>query len=194
MANAIQLIVGLGNPGPEYAKTRHNAGAWLVEELIQIEKSTIRPEAKFFGLCGKITLNHEDCRLLLPTGYMNRSGQSVKATAKFYQIPAEAILVVHDDLDLPVGTARLKIGGGHGGHNGLCDIDAQLGTQNYWRLRIGIGHPGQRDEVHDYVLHAPSRADHAKIMDSINAALNILPSLVAGDSQKAMQQLHTTST
>lgn len=190
MANAIQLIVGLGNPGAEYAKTRHNAGFWFVEQLAQQQGETLRQEAKFFGLAGKANFSGEDCRLLLPTTYMNRSGQAVVALANFYRIPAEAILVVHDELDLPVGTIRLKQGGGDGGHNGLKDISAKLNTKAYWRLRVGIGHPGQREHVHDHVLSQPSRDDFNKIISTIDAALAVTPFIISGDMQKAMQELH----
>ncbi len=191
MANAIQLIVGLGNPGTEYAKTRHNAGFWFVEQLAQQYHETLRAEAKFFGFGGKVNFFGEDCRLLLPTTYMNRSGQAVIALANFYRIPPEAILVVHDELDLPVGAIRLKQGGGDGGHNGLKDISAKLNTKMFWRLRIGISHPGQRERVHDHVLSQPSKDDLAKILMTIEAGLSALPQIIAGDTQKVMQQLHT---
>lgn len=191
MANAIQLIVGLGNPGAEYAKTRHNAGFWFVEQLAHQQGETLRQEAKFFGLAGKASFSGEDCRLLLPTTYMNRSGQAVVALANFYRIPAEAILVVHDELDLPVGTIRLKQGGGDGGHNGLKDISARLNNKSFWRLRIGIDHPGQRERVHDHVLSQPSKDDQTKIFATIDAGLAVLPTIVSGEIQKAMQQLHT---
>src|SRR5262249_27212969 len=146
---------------------------------------------KFFGLCGKITVANEDCRLLMPTTYMNRSGQAVNALANFYRIPAEAILVIHDELDLPAGTIRLKQGGGDGGHNGLKDISAQLNNKSYWRLRIGISHPGQRERVHDHVLSQPARDDQLKIFSAITAGLAVLPHIINGDMQKAMQELHT---
>lgn len=191
MSNTIQLIVGLGNPGPEYAETRHNAGAWLVNLLSEQQRSCLRPESKFFGLCAKGQLDEIECRLLIPTTFMNRSGQAVKALANFYRIPPDAILVVHDELDLPVGTARFKQGGGDGGHNGLKDISAQLGTKDYWRLRLGVGHPGHRDHVIDYVLNKPSRADYQQIMNAIENALLVLPQFVKGDMQQAIQKLHT---
>lgn len=191
MANAIQLIVGLGNPGPDYARTRHNAGFWFVEQLAQQHHKNLRTEAKFFGLCGQFTQAGEECRLLLPTTYMNHSGQAVLALAHFYRIPVSAILVIHDELDLPIGTLRLKQGGGDGGHNGLKDISAKLNSKNYWRLRIGIGHPGHRDRVHDYVLSPASKAEHSKILETIDAGLSALPLILRGDMQKAMQLLHT---
>ncbi len=186
--NPIQLIVGLGNPGHEYAATRHNVGAWLVEML---GAQNLRPESKFFGLCGKAQLNHEECRLLIPTTFMNNSGQAVKAVTNFYRIEPSAVLVVHDELDLPVGTVRFKQGGGDGGHNGLRDISAHLNTKDYWRLRIGIGHPGHRDHVHDYVLNKPSKSDEQQIRIAIETAISVLPQFAQGDMQKAIQQLHT---
>ena len=186
MPTTIQLIAGLGNPGPEYAKTRHNAGAWLVEQLAS---TNLRPEPKFFGLTG--VLDEQNCRLLIPTTYMNHSGQAVKAMANFYKIEPDAILVVHDDLDLPVGTIKFKQGGGDGGHNGLKDISAQLGSKNFWRLRIGIAHPGHRDGVLDYVLHPPSKADREQIFTAIDEAIAVLPQFINGEHQKAIQQLHT---
>lgn len=191
MINVIQLIVGLGNPGPEYAQTRHNAGAWLVETLASQSKQTLRSETKFSALCGKIALENNDCHLLIPTTYMNHSGQAVQTFAKYFHIEPENILVVHDELDLPVGASRFKQGGGDGGHNGLRDISSRLNTKDYWRLRIGIGHPGHRDHVHDYVLSKPSKADSQLIFTAIDNALTVLPQFVKGDMQKAIQQLHT---
>lgn len=188
----IQLIVGLGNPGPEYAETRHNAGAWLVANLAEMDHEPLRFENKFSGFCGKVKLAEVECRLVIPSTFMNRSGQSVQAIANFYRILPESILVVHDELDLPVGIARFKQGGGDGGHNGLKDISAKLNDKNYWRLRIGIGHPGQRTEVHDYVLSKPSRADHQQIMNAIETAISVLPQFVKGETQKAIQSLHTS--
>ena len=191
MSTPIQLIVGLGNPGREYEQTRHNAGIWLVERLAQQENIELRTEKKFFGAIGKISLGQQDCWLLIPNTYMNLSGQATQAVTNFYRIEPQAILVAHDELDLPVGTARLKQGGGDGGHNGLRDITAKLNCKNYWRLRIGIGHPGHRDRVHDYVLSKPSRSDHDQILTAIENAITILPQFVSGEHQKATQQLHT---
>lgn len=191
MSNPIQLIVGLANPGTEYAQTRHNAGAWLVEQLAENHHESLRLENKFHGLVGKITVENQDCRLLIPTIYMNRSGLAIKAIANFYRISAQAILVVHDELDLPVGTARFKQAGGDGGHNGLKDTTTHLGTNNYWRLRIGIGHPGHRDKVHDYVLSRPSRTDYENIMQAISQSLDVLPNFIQGQHQRAIQLLHT---
>jgi peptidyl-tRNA hydrolase, PTH1 family len=187
----IHLIIGLGNPGAEYAATRHNAGAWLVEALANNQHQTLRADNKFFGLTATAQFADHDCRLLIPTTFMNHSGLAAKALSNFYRIAPENILVVHDELDLPVGTARLKQSGGDGGHNGLRDITAQLGTNNYWRLRIGISHPGDRNRVLDYVLNKPSRADHKIIMETIDNCLAVLPEMVLGEQQKAMQKLHT---
>jgi len=188
--NLIQLIVGLANPGAEYANTRHNAGEWLIQKLIQQENISLKLEKKFHGLFGKIQINQQDCYLLIPITYINRSGLAIQAVAHFYKIPREAILVVHDDLDLLPGTARIKQGGGDGGHNGLRDTTTHLG-KDYWRLRLGIGHPGVRDKVSDYVLSNPSRADREKIDLAINNALCVLPQLIQGDIQRAIQTLHT---
>lgn len=190
MPNFIQLIVGLANPGNEYAQTRHNAGCWLIEKLINDHHQTLKPEKKFHGLFGKISVGNNDCYLLVPTTYMNRSGLAIRAAANFYRIPTTAILVVHDELDLLPGTARIKQGGGDGGHNGLRDTTAQLG-KDYWRLRIGIGHPGVRDQVSNYVLSKPSVADQEKINTAIEHSLEVLPSFVQGDTQQAIQTLHT---
>jgi peptidyl-tRNA hydrolase, PTH1 family len=186
----ILLIAGLANPGKEYAKSRHNAGAWLIEALAKQESLSLKPETKFQGLVAKMTGDHIKCYLLTPTTYMNHSGRAVRAVANFYQIPPTAILIVHDDLDLPVGVARFKKGGGEGGHNGLKDIVAQLGSKDFWRLRIGIGHPGHRDRVHDYVLSSPSNADYQKIAAVIDHVLTLLTSFIHGHHQKAIQALH----
>ncbi len=163
-----------------------------MEMLAHEQNQSLRPETKFFGLCSKIQLADDECRLIIPTTFMNLSGQAIQALANFYRIEPAAILVVHDELDLPVGTVRFKEGGGDGGHNGLRSTTACLNTNNYWRLRIGIGHPGDRNRVHDYVLNKPSRDDHEKIINSIHDALTVLPQFVSGAMQKAIQQLHTT--
>ncbi len=188
---AIQLIVGLGNPGPEYAKTRHNAGFWFIENLSEQFRASMQNDSKFKSLSAAITVNGHPCRLLQPMTYMNRSGEGTQTCANFYKINPSEILVIHDELDLPVGTARLKKGGGHGGHNGLRDIIARLGSNEFYRLRIGIGHPGNRDDVHDYVLHKPSLSDLGKINEAIEKSLMALPDIVAGKFDKAMNYLHT---
>lgn len=190
MSPPLDLIVGLGNPGGNYAQTRHNAGFWFVDALARLHGGVFRPEAKFQAQTCKISLAGRDCWLLKPTTFMNRSGVAVAAMAGFYKIPATSILVVHDELDLPPGTARLKQGGGHGGHNGLRDIIAQLGV-NFMRLRIGIGHPGDKDAVVDYVLQRPSLADRQQIDAAMEAALSVMPDAMNGEMQRAMHSLHT---
>ncbi len=191
MPAPIDLVVGLGNPGGNYEQTRHNAGFWFVDALAR-QSGTFRSESKFQGDVCKISLSGHDCWLLKPATFMNRSGQSVTALAGFYKIPAENILVVHDELDLPPGVARLKQGGGHGGHNGLRDIIARLGA-DFMRLRIGIGHPGSKEQVVDYVLQRPSLADQQQIDSAIAAALAVMPELLCGEAQRAMNQLHSKS-
>ena len=192
-ANAsIELIVGLGNPGREYDDTRHNAGVWFIEELARSAGVILQPEKKFHGLTARISLHGRDIRLLFPTTFMNRSGQAVAAMANFYRIPPEQILVAHDELDIPVGTARLKQGGGHGGHNGLRDIISSLGNnKNFHRLRIGVGHPGDSSKVVGYVLNRPSREEDRKIRDAVDEATRIMPEAMNGSWAKAVQQLHT---
>jgi PTH1 family peptidyl-tRNA hydrolase len=187
--SAIQLIVGLGNPGREYEDTRHNAGAWFVEQLAREHRCTLQSDTKFHGLTGRLLLAGHDVRLLIPTTFMNLSGQSVAALATFYKIPAEAILVAHDELDLPPGQARVKQGGSGGG-NGVRDIIARLGQNSFHRLRIGIGHPGSADKVTGYVLNRPSPDDRISIDAAIAAALKILPLAMAGQWSRAMSQLH----
>lgn len=159
LTQSIKLLVGLANPGPEYVRTRHNAGAWVVEELARVHNVNLKEESKFFGLTGRILVHGQDLRLLIPTTFMNLSGKSVAALAKFYQIKTEEIMVAHDELDLPPGVAKFKKGGGHGGHNGLKDIIAKQGNnKEFYRLRIGIGHPGHKDRVAGYVLgKAPTK-------------------------------------
>ena len=190
---SIRLIAGLGNPGPEYEQTRHNAGFWLVDQLAP---SGLAREKGFNALVGKTRLAAQDIWLLEPQTFMNRSGQSVGALAKFYKIAAEEILVVHDELDLEPGTARLKKGGSSGGHNGLKDITSALGTQDYWRLRIGIGHPrtqNSQQAVADFVLHRPRKEEQSLIDTSLEKCLSILPLLCEGKFDTAMLQLHTNS-
>jgi PTH1 family peptidyl-tRNA hydrolase len=189
--SAIQLIVGLGNPGKEYEQTRHNAGAWFVESLANQTHTILRPMAKFQGLHSIVEIHNQECHLLIPTTFMNLSGQAVKALASFYKIPAEAILVLHDEIDLPVGTVRLKFDGGHGGHNGLRDIIQHLGTHKFYRIRIGVGHPGTSQEVVDYVLKPPKKEERSQIDIALQKAGEILPLILAGEYQKAMQQLHS---
>jgi len=188
----ILLIVGLGNPGSEYRGTRHNAGADFVEALAREAGCTLQTDTKFYGLTGRVTVAGHDLRLLIPTTFMNRSGQAVAAMARFYKINPEQILIAHDELDIPAGSARFKKSGGHGGHNGLRDIVPALGNNSdFHRLRIGIGHPGHASRVSGYVLSAPSSEDRQKIDACINEALSSLPLLLDGDATKAMTRLHS---
>lgn len=190
----IKLIVGLGNPGGEYRGTRHNAGADFVEQLARDTGAELRSEAKFFGLAGQITVNSHSLRLLIPTTFMNRSGKAVAAIATFYKITPQEILIAHDELDIQPGTARFKRGGGHGGHNGLRDIIPALGNnRDFYRLRIGIGHPGHASKVSGYVLSQPGAADRDRIDASIEEAVRSLPLLLDGDDVKAMTRLHSFS-
>lgn len=194
MSDKIQLIVGLGNPGREYESTRHNAGAWLVENLAQAHNATWQDEKKFFGRSTNITLSGQTIRLLVPSTFMNRSGQSVGAMAHFYKLTPDNILIAHDELDLPVGAIRLKKGGGHGGHNGLRDIITALGNRaTFNRLRVGIGHPGQARLVVDYVLGKPTVDEYNQIQDGIAQAIAVLPDIAIGQTERAMQLLHTDS-
>ena len=188
---AIKLIVGLGNPGSEYVKTRHNAGFWWIDELCANERIALKPEKKFHGNAARLSLNGPEIWLLQPMTFMNVSGRAVQALATFYKIAPPEILVVHDELDLLPGTVKMKQSGGHGGHNGLRDIVAQLGSQDFWRLRIGIGHPGDRDAVIGYVLQAPRVEERGAIEESITRSLQIFPQIVRGDLQAAMLKLHT---
>ncbi len=188
----LPYIVGLGNPGSEYDRTRHNAGADFVTELAYRHGATLSPESKFFGLTARITLEGQDLRLLIPTTFMNRSGQAISAMAQFFKIPPEAILVAHDELDLPPGTARLKHGGGHGGHNGLRDTIKALGNNpNFNRLRLGIGHPGSAAQVVGFVLKKAPTSEQQELLDAIDRTIDVLPLAAKGDWAKAMNQLHT---
>ena len=187
----MKIIVVLGNPGPNYQATRHNAGFWWVEALAAAHRVALKPEPRFRGVSGLISLDDRAIRLLLPQTYMNASGESVGAMARYFKAPPEEILVIHDDLDLPPGAARLKLGGGSGGHNGLKDIVAHLGTAHFWRLRLGIGHPGGSRDVVDYVLDAPSREEAAKIDAAVRRSLEMWPLLARGQCQRAMLKLHS---
>lgn len=194
MHTPIQLIVGLGNPGQEYTATRHNAGAWLVTAVAESCQHNLRLENKFKGHHSRVEIAGQECHLLIPATFMNLSGQAVGAVAKFYKINPENILIAHDDLDLPCGTVRLKFDGGHGGHNGLRDIIAHLNTPKFYRLRIGIGHPGKGNDVVNYVLQPPRRAEKELIDVAIQNTLAVLPEIVSGQIQKAMKELHTSET
>ena len=189
---AIALLVGLGNPGSRYADTRHNAGAWLVERFAAAHSATLNPDSKCQGRTARLSINGQDVRLLIPENYMNLSGQSVGAAARFYRIDPASILVAHDELDLAPGSARIKLGGGPGGHNGLKDIISALANdRGFYRLRIGIGHPGHAREVSDYVLGKPPQAERDSIDDAIHQSLAVLPEVIGGDINKAMKTLHT---
>lgn len=190
-STGIQLIVGLANPGDEYTNTRHNAGAWFVEEIARLSHANLRPEKKFHGLHSTAAIDGHTCQLLIPTTFMNLSGRSVRACASFNKIAPTSILVAHDDIDLPVGTIKLKFDGGDGGHNGLNDIIRNLNTREFYRLRIGVGHPGNSKEVVDYVLKNPSKADRKLIDAALLEAQSALPLILNGEMSKAMQTLHT---
>jgi peptidyl-tRNA hydrolase, PTH1 family len=183
----IRLVVGLGNPGKEYERTRHNAGFWLVERFAQANGIALRKDPKFKALVGK---NAAGAWFVLPQSFMNASGQPVQMLAGFFRIKPEEMLVVHDELDFAPGVARIKQGGGIAGHNGLKDISQRVASHDYWRLRIGIGHPGDKDVVADYVLHKPSVEDKAAIDQAIDRALQVMPELLGGDMQAAIQKLH----
>jgi peptidyl-tRNA hydrolase, PTH1 family len=188
----IRLIVGLGNPGLEYEQTRHNAGFWLVGNLAN---GRLVRESRYNALAAKTTIAGQEVWLLEPQTYMNRSGQSVGALARFYKIAPADILVVHDELDLPPGAAKLKLGGSSGGHNGLKDITSALGTQDYWRLRIGIGHPralNLQQAVVDYVLHRPRKEDQSLINEAIEKSIDVVPMLCEGKFEAAMMKLHSS--
>ena len=187
------MIVGLGNPGPEYAQTRHNAGFWLVDLLAERHGGRFRTERKFAAELATVSIQAADVLLLKPQTFMNRSGSSVQAAAAYLKIPVEQILVVHDELDLSPGDARLKQGGGHGGHNGLRSMISHLGP-GFWRLRLGIGHPGNRAEVIDYVLQRASREDEALIQEAVADSADVIPILLGSGEQPAMHKLHSRGT
>jgi PTH1 family peptidyl-tRNA hydrolase len=187
----IRLIVGLGNPGREYESTRHNVGFWWLDELARVDNFNFRSEAKFHGLAARGQLHGHEVALLKPQTFMNLSGRAVGAIAQFYKILPSEILVVHDELDLQPGIARLKMGGGHGGHNGLKDIIAHLGTKDFWRLRIGIGHPGDRAEVVNYVLNDPRTDERELIDEAMQHSLHVAHLVIEGKPEAAMLKLHT---
>ena len=184
-----KLLVGLGNPGAEYHDTRHNAGFWLLDRVAQARRASLRLESKFYGLYTR----SDELHLLTPQTFMNCSGRAVAAVANFYKILPQEILVVHDELDLPPGSARFKLGGGHGGHNGLRDIIAVLGTPDFWRLRIGVGHPGDKSAVLSFVLKPPRREEQELIDIALAHAMDALPAACADDMSAAMKQLHTVT-
>ena len=185
----MKLIVGLGNPGDKYEATRHNAGFWFVERVAAASGTVLRKDGRFQAMIGRH--GNSGAWLALPQSFMNSSGRPVQMIAAFFRIDAADVLVVHDELDLPPGTARLKLGGGVAGHNGLKDISARIGTNDYWRLRLGIGRPAERAAAIDYVLHKPARDERAAIDRAIERSLEVLPVMLAGDMQAAMLKLHT---
>lgn len=187
----IKLFVGLGNPGPEYESTRHNAGFWWIDELARSLKAPLQMDKGYHGLVARTSVQGQTVWLLEPQTFMNLCGKSVAALARFYKIQPQEILVVHDELDLPPGEAKLKLGGSHAGHNGLRDIHAQLGTDNYWRLRLGVGHPGIKSEVIHWVLKKPSLDHRIAIDQTITRSLKALPHFLSGEMDKATMLVHT---
>ncbi|PIT16909.1 aminoacyl-tRNA hydrolase [Snodgrassella alvi] len=187
----IRLIVGLGNPGKEYEHTRHNIGFDFVDELASLWKIGLKEEKKFFGQVARVNLNEGEIWLLKPSTYMNKSGTAVQALTKFYKISPEEILIIHDELDIPCGQIRFKKGGSNGGHNGLKDIQAWLGTPDFYRLRLGIGHPGDRNLVVHYVLNKPQAQEQALITEAIQKSLTAMPQLLKGEYSSVQQQLHS---
>ncbi|MBG2801121.1 aminoacyl-tRNA hydrolase [Proteus sp. WDL240414] len=188
----IKLIVGLANPGADYAQTRHNAGAWYVDLLAQRHQQSLKEESKFFGYTARINLNGNDVRLLVPTTFMNLSGKAVQAMANFYRIELDEILVAHDELDLPPGVVKMKLGGGNGGHNGLKDIQSKFSNNpNFYRLRIGIGHPGDKNKVVGFVLGKPPISEQKLIDDAIDEALSCTDILMRDGYEKAINRLHS---
>ena len=187
----IKLIVGLGNPGDKYADTRHNAGEWLINRLARQFNFNLKEESKFFGKTARAVIDGQEVRFLVPTTFMNLSGKAVGALATFYRIKPEEILIAHDELDLPPGVAKIKLGGGHGGHNGLRDSIAQLGNnKNFYRLRIGIGHPGDKNLVSAFVLNKPSPTDHQLIDKALDEAVSCTQILLKDGINKAMNRLN----
>jgi PTH1 family peptidyl-tRNA hydrolase len=186
----LAIIVGLGNPGPEHRLTRHNAGFWFVDALARAQGAQFRAHARYQGEVCRVSLDGRDVTLLKPQTYMNRSGLSIRALLDYVKAPVGELLVVHDELDLPPGTARFKLGGGHGGHNGLRDTITHCGP-DFWRLRLGIGHPGDRSQVIDYVLQRASPQDEQAIVQSVDASLQALPVFVGDGAEKAMHMLHS---
>jgi len=188
----IKLFVGLGNPGNEYEATRHNAGFWWIDAVARELKTSLQPDKSYYGLVARVMVDGEPRWLLEPQTFMNASGKSVAALARFFKIQPSEILVVHDELDVVPGQAKLKQGGSHAGHNGLRDIHAQLGSPDYWRLRIGVGHPGVKEQVLHWVLKKPSPEHRVAIEETMDRCLKALPALMAGDMNKATMLIHTT--
>ncbi|MBL1276810.1 MAG: aminoacyl-tRNA hydrolase [Ectothiorhodospiraceae bacterium] len=191
MSSCVQLIVGLGNPGPKYQQTRHNVGFIFVDELARSKGASFKLENKFHGDVCKLSLSGNDVWLLKPNTFMNLSGKAVAALARFYKIEPESVLLVHDELDIPPGQLRLKKGGGHGGHNGLRDTIAQLGSKEFMRLRVGIGHPGNSRDVSNYVLGKAPQDEQIDIDAAMDEAMSTLPQILEGEMQAAMNRLHS---
>lgn len=189
--NQLRLIAGLGNPGPDYSATRHNAGFWFVDRLAAERQIRFAPEKRFFGELARLSAPGVDCRLFKPAVFMNESGRALQAVAAYFEIAGEEMLIIHDEIDLEAGTIRLKRGGGHGGHNGLRDISEKLGGGDYLRLRIGVGHPGDKSRVTPHVLSRPAAAETALIDGAIERGLAIMPLLFASELERAMTRLHT---
>jgi PTH1 family peptidyl-tRNA hydrolase len=187
-----KLFVGLGNPGPEYENTRHNAGFWWLDAVVRELKVSLNMDKAYHGLAARASVQGETVWLLAPQTFMNLSGKSVAALARFFKIEPTDILVAHDEMDISPGEAKLKLGGSHAGHNGLRDIHAQLGTDNYWRLRLGVGHPGIKSEVVSWVLKKPSLDHRIAIDQAIDRSVKALPALIAGDTSKATMLIHTS--
>ncbi|MFP6776044.1 MAG: aminoacyl-tRNA hydrolase [PS1 clade bacterium] len=188
---AIKLIVGLGNPGKGYQSHRHNVGFWFVDALAKLYPAKFKNDSKLFCDLALSSVSDFHVRVVKPNTYMNRSGQSIQSVAKFFKINVDEVLIVHDDLDLEPGFARLKFGGGHGGHNGLRDAIKALGSNDFYRLRVGIGHPGDSSQVSDYVLHSPGSYDLGLIQNALVDSLNVIEKVVAGENESAMKALHT---
>ena len=187
----LRLIAGLGNPGPDYSATRHNAGFWFVDRLAAERQIRFAPEKRFFGELARLSASGVDCRLFKPAVFMNESGRALQAVAAYFEIASEEMLIIHDEIDLEAGTIRLKKGGGHGGHNGLRDISEKLGGGDYLRLRIGVGHPGDKSRVTPHVLSRPAAAETELIDGAVERGMAIMPLLFAGELERAMTRLHT---
>lgn len=192
MPAAPSLIAGLGNPGSEYAETRHNAGFWFIDALARDQHIDLRNDKRCAGDVGQIGAGGDRCWLLKPNTFMNHSGRSLAAISSYYNIPPDRIIVVYDEIDLPPGTVRFKFRGGHGGHNGMRDIIQALGSADFYRVRIGVGHPGHRDQVVPYVLGRPSKADRQAIITAIDKVIAEIPAILRGDYEQVMHHLHTS--
>lgn len=190
---SIGLIVGLGNPGAQYEQTRHNVGMWLLERLAEQHQAIWQQERKFQGAVSAIAIQNQKIILLRPSTFMNNSGRAVQAVMQFYKLQASQLLVMHDELDFTPGVARIKWAGGVGGHNGLKDIAQSLNTLDFWRVRLGIGHPGSREQVTGYVLTSPSKDEKIQINHALDQTLSVLPDLIAGHTEQAINQLHSTT-